>query len=253
MTTHLIIPDPHAHPDFNNNRFTWLGKLIVDIKPDVVICMGDWADMPSLCSYDEGTSGFEGRRYTHDIWHALDAQERMFEPIRKAKKRLPRFIMHEGNHEHRIKRAIELNASSLDGIISINDLKYDVFGWEFIQYNGATPAINVVDGIAYAHYHSSGIMGRPISGIHPAYQLLAKQYMSSTQGHIHTTDYCVRTTAQGRMIHGLIAGVYQDWQASFAGVANDMWWKGVIVKRGVHRGSYDPQWIGLNTIRNSYS
>jgi predicted MPP superfamily phosphohydrolase len=42
--THLIIPDPHAHPDFNNDRAVWLGELIKDLKPDVVVNLGDMWD-----------------------------------------------------------------------------------------------------------------------------------------------------------------------------------------------------------------
>ena len=61
--THLVIPDSHAHPDYSNERYDWLAELILDIKPDVVIDIGDWFDMPSLCSYDRGTKGFEGRRF----------------------------------------------------------------------------------------------------------------------------------------------------------------------------------------------
>ena len=87
--THLVIPDAHAHSDHHNKRFEWLGRLIVDIKPTTVIMLGDWADMPSLCSYDKGTKGFEGRRYWKDVNAAIDAQERMFKPIRKAKKKHP--------------------------------------------------------------------------------------------------------------------------------------------------------------------
>ena len=30
MKNLLVIPDQHAHPDFNNNRADWLGKLIID-------------------------------------------------------------------------------------------------------------------------------------------------------------------------------------------------------------------------------
>lgn len=28
---HLVIPDSHAHPDYNNNRADWLGELIADV------------------------------------------------------------------------------------------------------------------------------------------------------------------------------------------------------------------------------
>ena len=44
----MIIGDPHAHPDYYNSRFEKLGKCIVKSKPDIIVCMGDFADMPSL-------------------------------------------------------------------------------------------------------------------------------------------------------------------------------------------------------------
>lgn len=252
MSSHLVIPDTHAHPDFHNNRFKWLGNLITDLKPSSVVCLGDWADMPSLCSYDRGTKGYEGRRYKKDINAAIEAQEFMFSPIKQAKKKRPRFIMLEGNHEYRIKRAVQSD-SILDGTISTDDLLYNKFGWEYVPYNGQTPGIIVVDGVAYSHYFTSGIMGRPISGEHPAFQLIVKQYMSCTQGHVHITDYCVRTEATGKKIHGLLAGVYQDYFSDYAGDANNMWWKGVIFKRDVNNGQYDPEWISLDRIKREYN
>ena len=252
MTSHLIIPDAHANPDHHNKRFTWLGNLVADLKPDVVICLGDWADMHSMSSYDKGTKGFEGRRYKHDIACAIDAQKKFFEPIRARKKKMPKFYMLEGNHEHRIKRAINGDAAQLDGIISPHDLRYKDFGWDYIEYNGGTPGILELDGVAYAHFFTSGIMGRAISGIHPAYQLLAKQYMSCTQGHSHTTDYCVRTTAKGNRIHGLVAGVFQDYFADWAGDANNLWWRGLVFKQDVVNGEYDPSWIGMDYIEREY-
>ena len=50
---HLVIPDSHAMPTHNNDRYEWLGKFIFDIRPDVVIDIGDSADMESLCSWDK--------------------------------------------------------------------------------------------------------------------------------------------------------------------------------------------------------
>ncbi len=252
MKTHLIIPDSHAHPDHNNDRFEWLGRMVVDVKPDAVIMIGDWADMPSLCTYDTGTKGFEGKRYKHDIEAAVDAQERFFAPIKAAKKKRPKFYMLEGNHEHRITRAINSNAAHLDGLMSMSDLRYKRFGWRVVDYNGGTPGVVVIDGVAYAHYFTSGVMGRPIGGMHPGYQLITKQYQSCTQGHVHTTDYCVRTNAAGRNLHGLVVGCYQDYHADWAGEANALWWRGVIVKRAVRAGEYDPQWYGIEEVKRRY-
>ena len=250
---HLIIPDTHSHPNYHNRRFTWLGRLVAEEKPDVVIMIGDWADMPSLCSYDKGTKGFEGRRYKHDIEAAIDAQHKFFEPIRAAKKKMPRLIMLEGNHEHRITRAINSDAVTLEGTISMDDLRYQRFGWEFVPYNGDTPGIIIIHGIAYAHYFTSGVMGRPIGGLHPSYQLITKQYQSCTQGHVHTTDYCLRTNASGRDVQGMVVGCYQDYHSDWAGEANTLWWRGVVIKDNVRDGMYDPRWISLQAIKEKYS
>ena len=251
MTSHLIIPDSHAHPDHSNKRYEYIGKLVADLKPDVVISIGDWADMPSLCSYDKGTKGYEGKRYSHDIEAGIDAQARFFHPIRKAKKKLPRFIMLEGNHEYRIKRAIDFDAVHLEGIISPDDLGYRDFGWEYVEYEGSTPGNIVLDGINYAHYFPSGIMGRPIGGNNPAYQLVTKYGRSCTQGHTHTFAFYHRGNAVSEC-NGLVCGVYQDWFADFAGAANDMWWKGVVYKTNVENGLYDMRQISLNTLRKEY-
>ena len=78
----LIIGDPHAHPDYDNDRFFHLGNFIIRNQPDYIVCLGDFADMPSLSSYDRGTRGFEGRRYRNDVIAALDAQDILFHPLK---------------------------------------------------------------------------------------------------------------------------------------------------------------------------
>lgn len=248
---HLVIPDAHASPDWSLERFKWLGQLVCDLRPDVVISIGDWADMPSLSSYDVGKKSFEGRRYRDDINAAREAQTLFFTPIRKQKKKLPRFIMLEGNHEQRIKRAINDDAK-LDGTISPDDLGYREYGWEYVEYRGSTPGVIMVDGVAYAHYFTSGVMGRPIGGVRPAYTLLQKQHMSCTQGHIHTFDLSIQTTGDDRKIMGCVCGVYTDEELDYAGNANDLWWRGVLLKDNVNDGTYDAHMISMHTIKKEY-
>ena len=250
---HLILPDPHAHPDYNNDRFEWAGKLVADERPDHVICMGDWPDMPSLSSYDRGTRGFEGRRYSRDRDASIDALERFHRPIRARKRKLPKFWMLKGNHDQRVDRAVDANPYELEGIVSTNDFQFKEYGWEYIDYDGSTPGIVIVDGVAYAHYFTTGVAGRANSGLHPAYSLLQKQYQSCTQGHTHTTDMCVRTNAAGNHIFGLVVGCYIDYFAEWAGEANRLWWRGVVVCHNVENGVYEPEFISLDSIRDEYS
>lgn len=249
--THLIIPDPHAHPEHDNDRADWIGELIVDLKPDVLVNLGDMWDMSSMASYDKGRKSFQGRTFKKDIEAGLEFDDRMWAPIRRAKKKRPYSIFIEGNHEYRLKRAIDLQPE-LEGVISFDDFdlrrNYD----EIVEYTGGTPGITEIDGITYCHYAVSGVMGRPIGGEHPAYSLLSKQFKSVTQGHIHVFNHCTRTTIDGRRIHGLVAGVYQDYDSSWAGEINKLWSRGVVIKRDVHEGDYDLEWISIRRLKEAY-
>jgi len=251
---HLICPDQHAHPTFNNDRADWLGQLIKDIKPDVVVNIGDAADLASLSSFDKGKASFVTRNYERDILSHLDFQERMWKPSKKSKRKRPHRIILEGNHEHRVKRAIDLSpelAGDRFGL-SFNDLDFKHYYNEVVEYEGQTPGIISVDGIAYAHYFVSGLMGRPIGGIHHASSLIAKNLTSSVCGHSHTADWSVRTQPDGTKIMGLVCGVYQDYRSDWAGHVNDLWWKGVVVLRGVEDGHFDPEFISIKRLKEEY-
>jgi len=224
------------------------------VRPDVVVNIGDAADMASLSSYDRGTRGFMSRSYERDINSHLDFQERLWAPMKRAKKKQPYRIVVEGNHEHRIKRAIETDPQ-LEGSrfgISFRDLDFDSYYHDVVEYEGQTPGIIAVDGIHYSHFFVSGVMGRPIGGEHHAYSLITKNFTSCTCGHSHTVDWSTRTDTTGRKIMGLVAGVYQDYRSDWSGHAQDLWWRGVVLKREVSDGVYDPEFISLEKLRREY-
>jgi hypothetical protein len=217
----------------------------------VVVFGGDLFDFPSLSSYDRGKKAFQGRTYSADVDAGVDFLDRCFFVIRKQKKKLPRFVFLEGNHEHRLKKAIDLSPE-LDGAISFSDLQLNHYFDDVVEYEGGTPGVVQIDGVSYAHYFVSGVMGRPISGEHPAYSLISKQYSSCSAGHIHTTDYAIRTDATGRKIHGLLGGCFFDYDSDWAGEANRLYWRGCVLKRGVASGDYDPEFISLERLRETY-
>ncbi len=251
MSTHLVIPDSHAHPNFNNDRADWLARLIIDTRPDVVIHIGDSADLPSLSSYDKGKRSFHGRTYRADINAHLDFQDRLWGPVVQRKKRLPRSVFCIGNHEQRIEKALDLSPE-LQGTIGMGDLELGRWYDDVVPYTGSTPGVIEVDGIFYAHYLTSGVMGRPIGGQHPAYSLLTKQLVSCTVGHLHLCDHSIHTNAMGRKVMATVAGCYQDYNSDWAGEVNKMWWRGVVLKRNVENGVYDPQFISIDSLRKEY-
>lgn len=258
MRTHLIIPDSHAKPDVPNRRFELLGKLIVDRKPTAIVNIGDMADMESLCSYDKGTKSFEGRRYQADLESVHTAQEKMFTPMyaynhrqskQKKAKYTPELYMCMGNHENRINRVTEYSPE-LDGTISLEDLKYEQYGWDI------TPFLEVLelDGIHYSHYFTSGVMSNAIGGEHAANSLLRKQHVSCTMGHTHTLDYKTQVSAGGKRLHGLICGSFLevDQIESYAGPANKLWWRGVMIKHIKGHGDYDIEFISIERLEKDY-
>jgi Calcineurin-like phosphoesterase len=248
---HLVIPDPHAHPDHNNDRADWLGRLILDLKPDVVINLGDMFDMASMSGYDKGKKSFHGRSFRKDLDAGLDFDERIWAPLRQAKKRKPYSVYLEGNHENRLKKMLELQPE-LEGTVGFEDFGLKRNYHEIIEYEGQTPGTIEVDGVNYAHFFVSGVMGRPIGGEHPAYSLLTKQFVSCTAGHTHVLDFAERSTVNGKKIFGCVAGVYQDYNSDWAGEVNKIWTRGVVVKRNVEGGQYDFQWISIDALRKEY-
>jgi hypothetical protein len=254
MTTHLVIGDAHAKPGVSNERFSMLGEWVVKHRPDVIIDMGDWADMPSLSSYDKGKRSFEGRRYTRDIEAARDARAAFNRPIdnfnqqqRRNGKRLyrPRKVALGGNHdEGRINRATN-STPELHGTISVADLGYAEYGWEYVPF--LVPVC--IDGVTYSHYFTSGVKGKAISGEHPATSLLTKKFRSCTSGHLHLRDFAERTTVGGRKILGLFTGCFFDHHEEWAGDANELYWRGVILCKDVVDGYYNPNFIDFDELR----
>ena len=229
----LIIGDPQAHPDYDNSRFEKLGKFIVKAKPDAVICMGDFADMPSLSTYDKGTKGFEGRRYLKDIDAALDAQDRLLRPLKRMDN-LKRYMV-LGNHEDRICRATN-SSPELEGSIGIKDLKYKQNGWKVTPFKRSLKIKNIM----FSHYFPSGVMGRPISSVHIAHALVTKLHCSAVQGHTHLYNHSEQTRPDGQKIFGLSAGCFShpEYTATWCADTEYQWWRGIIILEGLDGEGY---------------
>lgn len=248
---HLLIPDPHAVPNTSHERADWIGKLILDEKPDVVINGGDMFDMESLSSYDKGKGSFFGKTYHADIAAGLEFDDRLWHPIRKAKKKKPLSVFLEGNHEQRLKRVLDYEHILTD-TIGFKDFElernYDIV----VEYQGATPGLVNVDGINYAHFFVSGVKGQAVSGVNPARMLLTKMHESSTSFHTHTFDYAIDTTGSGKKIIGLFAGVGHDREPPYAGITARLWWNGVVIKEDVDNGCYNLRQISLQKLKEVY-
>lgn len=254
MSKHLIIPDTQVKVGVPLDHLTWAGKYIVEKKPDVIVHIGDFADMESLSMYDVGKKSFEGRRYVADIEVAHRAMEMLLLPVRefnerarrnKEKQYNPRMIMCLGNHEDRISRAVEADPK-LEGVLSLNDLKYADYGWEVVPY--LEPII--VDGVAYCHYFTSGVLGKPVTS---AGALLTKKHQSCVMGHVQGRQIAYGIRADGTQITGLFVGGFYQHDEEYLKWQGNKHWRGIWVLHQVENGSFDEMPVSLNYLRQKYA
>jgi hypothetical protein len=254
LTKHFVLPDVQAKPGIDFSYLTKIGKYVVEKKPDKLICLGDFADMPSLSSYDQGKKSFEGKRYSKDIQASHDAMEAFLTPLwefnAKAKKNKekqyhPEMILTLGNHEHRINRAVNDDAK-LEGILSTDALGYAGYGWSVYPFLDVV----VVDGIAYSHYFTTGVAGRPAG---TAAAQLRKTNMSAIAGHQQGKQIAYGTRADGTTITSIIAGSCYEHDEDYMGAQGNRHWRGFLMLHEVDGGSFDEMWVSLDYINKKYA
>jgi hypothetical protein len=239
--THLIIPDVQAHDGAPTQHLEWVGKYIAAKRPDVIVCIGDFADLPSLCSYDKGKKSFEGRRYVNDIEAAREAMELLVSQFRDIPGYKPRMVLTLGNHEDRITRAVE-DAAILEGAIGLHDLGYEAMGWE------VHPFLEIVkiDGIEYSHYFTTGVMGRPVTS---AAALLRVRQCSAVMGHTQATDVSFHPKTQAI---GIFAGTCYLHDEPYLGLQGNNQRRQIVMLYEVADGHFDPLFISLGYLRRRY-
>jgi hypothetical protein len=254
--THLVIPDTQAKPGVPTDHLGWIGQYIVDRKPDVIVHLGDHADMESLSSYDVGKASFEGRRYVADIDAANDAFDVLCKPLDEfnAMKRehkhaqyLPDRHITLGNHEHRITRAADCDPK-LVGLLQLDHLNYAGHGYQVHDF--LQPIC--VDGIWYTHFWANPMTGRPYGG--NAASRLKQIGHTFVMGHQQTLDYAVRfLPGTGAQQFGLIAGACYLHDEDYKGPQGNAHWRGVIMLHEVDGdGSADPMFVSLDYLCRKY-
>ena len=249
---HLFIPDVQAKEGVPLEHLDWIGQYIVDKRPDVIICVGDFADMPSLSSYDKGKKSFEGRRYTKDIEAANEAMKRLLAPMRAHNERQvvgkraqykPRLVMTLGNHEQRIERAVNSQAE-LEGMMGYKDLPYE--DWEVHDF--LKPVF--IDGVCYTHYMANPMTGKPYGGM--ASTTLKNVGHSFVVGHAQKLEVATRHLTTGQQQWGIVAGSCYLHDEDYKGYQGNNHWRGVIMLHNVADGSFDPMFVSLDYLRSKY-
>jgi hypothetical protein len=249
----LVVPDCQVREGVPLDHLTWAGKAIVDYKPDVVVNLGDFADMPSLSTHDKaGSKYFEGKRYTKDVEVAKEAMKLLLEPLRTEQARLkrnkekqykPRMVMLLGNHENRINRAVN-NNPMLEGLISTKDLGYEK-DWEVHEF--LHPVF--INSVAFCHYFPTGAMGRPASS---AQVLVNKLHMSCIAGHQQGRQVAYGKRADGKILTSIIAGSYYLHPEEYMDKLSNKHWRGIFLLNEIKDGNFDEMFVSINYLERKY-
>lgn len=240
----LIIPDAHAHPDYDNLRFDHIGAYINRRQPEHILCLGDFWCMPSLSSYDRGKRSAENKRAQRDIDAGRDAMDRVCNFGYSPKSMT--FTM--GNHEERLDR-IGQDHPELSGIVGTESLKVADWGWTVAPFKVPVE----VCGFSACHYFVSGVMGRPIGGKNSAGRILGEEHCSTISAHSHVYDTKISKTTSGRRPLSIVAGciTHPNDMAGWSTPQARMWRRCLTVVHNVKAGFGDVEQIGLDRLASA--
>lgn len=254
MSKILVIPDVQIKPGIDLSFVYEIGQYLVDKRPDIVVCLGDFFDFPSLSSYDRGKLSFEGRRLQEDIASGKAAMELMLRPLRQLQERQqlnkkkiyrPRLVFTLGNHEERLNR-LSNEMPELAGFVGYDLLELEKSGWEV--YDFLKPV--EIGGIYFCHYMQNHFTGKPLAG--SALNQLKTVGRSFVVGHKQILDVAMLPTIDGDMRIGIVAGAAYPHMESYKGHQGNHHWRGIFLLHNCKNGYGDPCFVSLDYLKNRY-
>ena len=239
-----VIPDVQAMPGVPLDHLTHAGKYIAAKRPDVIVCIGDFGDFPSLSRFEVNTLAAEGRRYSKDLAAFHKAMDLLLEPVAKVKGYNPAMEFTLGNHEDHIRRCVNDNPK-LEGVMSVDDLELPDYGWRVHEFMQPIS----INGVAFCHYFPSGVMGRPISSA-PA--MLRKLHMSAFAGHQQGREIAYARRADGGNMTAIISGSFYQHQYQYLSPFTNAHWRGMYFLHEVKDGMFDEMALSISYLKRRF-
>lgn len=225
---HMYIPDTQVKPDVPTDHIQWAARYAATKLPARIIIGGDWADMPSLSSYDRGKRSAEGRRVLEDIDAANAALDLFEKELRRHAPRSYRPLKYVtlGNHEERIERAVEEDAR-MEGILSMDSLNFKEHGWQVVPFLKPIE----LDSIVYSHYfplNATGRVSNSKNGCPSALAQVRRVMKSCVAGHRQGLDYALHHTPYATH-RGIIAGSFYQHEEKYLTAMGTNYWRGILI------------------------
>ena len=251
MSIHNRLPIAYIIPDTQSregvlNPLIPIAKHICQIRPDIIIHLGDHWDMPSLSQYDKGKKSHRVKTYFKDITAANKAMSEFWKICYKYWPMINgecQSIYLLGNHCNRIEKAKEYGPDELVDLM-------DLYPRDHLNWDRVIPFLEVYkwNDIEFCHYFQNHNSPAPIS---TARQLLMKSHTSRIAGHKQGFDYEEMPSGSDKIIQAMIIGsCYYHHEAYKAHTNNH--WNGTVVLKNVENGMFDFSRYSLNSLANWY-
>lgn len=254
----LIIPDTQIRNGVSTDHIKAAGNYIVRHKPDHIVVMGDWYDMPSLSRFNSNLEA-EGLRIKADLEAGNDAMLELLLPYikyngkRKAqKKRLyrPKLTYIVGNHDPqvRIPRLIEEHPI-LEGFLEDNTTAFlEGLGFEVVDFL----QIKNIEGIRFSHYiqNPHSLRGSPLSG--QIDTMLKNAGHSFVCGHQQTYKMGKHYLSDGTQRLGIVCGAFYEHEERYMSPQGNKHWRGIVQLNDVKDGSADVCELSLDYLKRKY-
>lgn len=197
----VILPDPQIgflqyedgtlDPFHDNSAISIALQLINDLKPDLVLCLGDFLDLPVAGTYEQSPEFARTTQKAVNYGYQLLAKIRTLVPDAE-------IVVIEGNHDRRMEKALKRNAMFAFGLRKANDFT----GW---------PVLSVPYLCAFDDLHVKYVEGYPagsfwinerLQAIHghlvdsagsTAKKVSLNERVSTIFGHVHRVEAHYKT------------------------------------------------------------
>jgi hypothetical protein len=251
---HAMIPDTQIYPGSDVTHIAAAAKYLRKHKPDKIIIIGDWWDMPSVSSYDRpGDKGWEDKCVKADLDAGWAAMRTFLRGLRTPKYD-PEIHYLVGNHEERIVRAS--NSAHMRMLGSILNLEKVILTPLNALGVITHPFLTILelDGICYSHYfvNPTSLFSNAIGGTIES--KLKNLGHSFTMGHQQKKQTGEIYTCTGKRRRGLVCGrFYPDYHDYLGPQKNSQSWSGILLKHEVSGGDYDLMEVSMDYLLKGYA
>ena len=237
-------PDAHTYPGHDKRPVKAISRWFAEQQVDLVVNIGDFADMGSCSGFDKGKRAIEGKRVIED----LDYTREMLDLFQRNQygHECDKLIT-EGNHCHRLHR-LENDQPEMAGMFGDDPWGYDEAGYFVYPYMD----IVRVNGLSFSHafVNSSSLMGSIQGG--SADIRMKNVGFPHVAGHQHgPLVHGQRLLGDGSTLSTLIIGCAHTETHGYWGKGRDVY-RGAAILRNVWDGAYDPDIRSLTNLMKEY-